>query len=103
MPNYVLLYYAGEKIQMSPEEGAEHMKKFGAWVGSLGDAVVNPGTPFGPAKTVSSGGVTDVDPSRPLTGFTTIKAESLDAAIGMVKDCPFLVMGTVDVAEAKEM
>jgi len=45
MPNYIIAYHGGKKPE-SPEEGAKQMEKWKAWVGGLGDAVVNPGTPL---------------------------------------------------------
>jgi len=102
MPNYVFAYYGEPKFK-SPEEGAEHMQKWKAWVGSLGDALANPGTPFGKTKTVSSGGVSDGGRSNRLTGYSIVKADSMDAALKMAKKCPHLKYGTIDVAEAMEM
>ncbi len=67
MPNYVFAYHGGKKPE-SPEQGAEHMAKWKAWVGGLGDAMVNPGTPLGMSKTVSSDGVSDDGGSNPLSG-----------------------------------
>ncbi len=102
MSEYVLAYHGG-KMPESPEEGAKQKARFESWVGGLGDAVVNPGTPLGKAKTVSSGGVSDDGGSNPLMGFSIVKADSMDAAVAMVKGCPFLEMGTVEVAEVMEM
>jgi hypothetical protein len=102
MSQYVFSYYAGKEPE-SPEAGAEGRAEFGTWLGSLGDAVVNPGTPLGPSKTVSSKGVSENGATKRLTGFSIIKAESMDAALEMAKSCPFLEMGTIDVAEAFEM
>jgi len=45
------------------------MAKFRSWVGGLGDAEVNPGTPLGMSKTVSSDGVSGNGGSNRLTGF----------------------------------
>ena len=73
------------------------------WVGGIGDALVNPGTPLGKPKTVSSGGVSDDSGPNRLTGFSIVKADSMDAALEMAKGCPFLEFGTVDVAEVMEM
>ena len=103
MPNYIIAYHGGNKPE-SPEEGTKHMAKWKAWVGGLGDAVVNPGTPLGKSKTVSSGGVSDDGGSNPLLGFSIVKADSMDAALEMAKACPFLDLGgTLEVAEVKEM
>ena len=103
MANYVFAYHGGKKPE-SPEEGAKHMAKWKAWVGGLGDAVVNPGTPLGMSKTVSSGGVSDDGGSNPLSGFSIVKADSMDAALEIAKGCPFLgIGGTIEVAEVMEM
>ncbi len=103
MPNYVLAYHGG-KTPESPEEGAKQMAKWKAWLGGLGDAVVNPGTPLGKPKTVSSGGVSDDGGSDPLLGFSILKADSMDAALEMAKACPTLeIGGTIEVAEVMEM
>jgi hypothetical protein len=102
MSNYILAYHGGKKPE-SPEEGAKHMAKWKAWIDGLGDAVVNPGTPLGMSKTVSSGGVSDDGGSNPLSGFSIVEADSMDAALEMAKACPFLEFGTIEVAEVKQM
>ncbi len=103
MSDYVFAYHGGKRPE-SREEGAKHMAKWKAWVGGLGDAVVNPGTYLGMSKTVSSGGVSDDGGSNPLLGFTIVKADSMDAALEMAKACPHLGLGgTLEVAEVMEM
>ena len=102
MSNYIFAYHGGKKPE-SPEEGAKHMAKWKTWIGDLGDAVVNPGTPLGKSRIVSSGGVSDDGGPDPLTGFSVVKAETMDAALEMAKACPFLDFGTIEVAEMMEM
>ena len=102
MSNYVFAYHGGKKPE-SPEEGTKLMVKWKAWVGGLGDAVVNPGTPLGKSKTVSSAGVSDHRGPDRLTGFSIVKADNMDAALEMAKECPFLEIGTIEVAEVMEM
>ena len=103
MSNYIFAYHGG-KMPESPEEGAKHMAKWKAWVGGLGDAVVNPGTPLGKSKTVSADGVSDDGGSNPLSGIFIVKADSMDAALEMAKEDPFLELGgTIEVAEAMKM
>ncbi len=102
MSNYVFAYHGGKKPE-SPEEGAKQLAEWKAWVGDLGDAVVNPGTPLGKSRIVSSDGVSDGDGSSALTGYSIVKADSLDAALEMAKACPFLDIGTIEVAEVMEM
>jgi hypothetical protein len=102
MSNYVYAYHGG-KMPESPEEGAKHMAKWEAWAGGLGDTMVNPGSPLGMSKTVSSGGVSDDGGSNPLSGFSIVKADSMDAALEMTKGCPHLEHGTIEVAEVMVM
>jgi len=102
MPNYVLTYYGEPKFER-PEEGAKQMARWQSWVVGLGDAMVNPGTPLGKPKTVSSDGVSDDAGSNRLTGFSTVKAGSMDAALEMAKGCPFLEYGAIQVAGVMEM
>lgn len=102
MPQYVFAYHGGRKPD-TPEEGAELMAKWKAWIDDLGDAMVNPGTPVGMSKTVSADGVADDGGPNPLAGFSIVEAKDMDAALGMAKSCPFLEMGTIEVAEAMQM
>ncbi len=103
MPDYVIAYRGGKK-PASPEEGAKHMARWKAWIGGLGDAVVNPGTPLGKSRIVSSAGVSDDGESNPMSGFSIVKADRMDAALEMAKEYPFLdLSGTLEVAEVMEM
>lgn len=102
MSNYVLAYHGGKKSD-SPEAGAKMKADWEAWVSGLGDAVVNPGTPLGMSRTVSAEGVSNDGGANPLAGFSIVEADSMDAALEMAKACPFLEMGTIEVAEAMEM
>jgi|SRR6266446_6058356 hypothetical protein len=101
MPKYVIAYHGGKKLE-TPEKSAAHMARWKAWVGGLGDAVVNPGTPLGKSKLVSSGGVSDGGANL-LTGFSIVMADSMDAALKIAQGCPFLEIGTIEVAEVMEM
>ncbi len=102
MSNYIFAYHGGKKPE-TPEAGAELMARWKAWMGGLGDALVNPGNPVGMSKTVSSGGVSDDGGSNPLSGFSIVNADSMDAALEMAKGCPHLEHGTIEVAEVMEM
>lgn len=102
MNNYILAYH-GVVEPKSPEEGAKMMENWKAWANGLGDALVNPGTPLGMSKTVSSEGVVDNGGSNPLCGYSVVQANSLDAAVDMAKSCPHIEFGTMEVAEMMEM
>jgi hypothetical protein len=103
MANYVLAY-SGGSMPETEEAGAAVMAAWTAWLGALGDAVVDRGAPFGASASVASdGAVTDGGSTR-LTGYSIVKADSLSAAGTLVKDCPALSDGgTVDVYEAIDM
>jgi hypothetical protein len=103
MSDFIFAYHGGKKMPESPEEGAKLRAKWKAWVGGLGDAMVNPGTPLGKSKTVSSGGVSNDGGANPLMGFSIVKADSMDAALEIAKGCPHLDIGTIEVAQAMEM
>jgi hypothetical protein len=78
------------------------MARWKAWVDGLGSAMVNPGTPLGQGKLVSSDGVSERGPNA-LTGFSIVLADNMDAALEIAQRCPFLDIGTIEVAEAMEM
>ena len=102
MPNYVLAYYGEPKFK-NPEDGAKHMAKWRAWSTSLKDSWVNPGSPLEKSKIVSLSGISDDNASDRLTGYSVLKADSLEAAIAIAKKCPHLEHGTIHVAAAMEM
>ena len=104
MPKYVLAYHGGSMPETESEQAAV-MAEWGAWFGSLGDALVDGGNPIGQTKTVASDGSTsDGGGANPLSGYSLIKATDLDAAVSLAKGCPVLASsGTIEVAEAIEM
>lgn len=104
MTNYVLLYTGGTYPE-SDEEMEAVMSDWGAWYGTLGDAVVDGGNPFGHAKSVTADGVQDNAVSNPpATGYTVISADSLDEAVALVKGHPHIKHGgEVTVHETFQM
>ena len=104
MSEFIFAYHGGKKPE-TPEEGAEQMAKWNAWIEGLGDIMVNPGSPLGMSKTVSADGVTDDGGPNPLMGFSIVKADSMKAALELANACPFLEMdtATIEVAEVFKM
>ena len=94
MANFVLLYNGGGMAE-TPAEQEASMQAWGAWFGKLGSALVDGGNPFTPvAKTISRGGkVSDGSAGTPATGYSIVKADSLDAVVALAKDCPILADG----------
>jgi YCII-related domain len=99
MANY-LLTYKGGGMPENEAEGQKVMEAWMAWFGGLGAAVVDGGNPCGPSKNIAANGtVTDGAPSQ-ITGYSVVKADSLDAATKMAKGCPILASGgSVEVYE----
>jgi hypothetical protein len=103
MAKYVLAYSGGSTPE-TEEAGAAVMAAWGAWLGGLGDAVVDQGNPFGSSASVAADGSVSGQGSTNINGYSIVKADSLDAATTLVKDCPALSAGgTVDVYETIEM
>jgi|SRR5579859_4006642 len=94
MANFVLLYTGGGMPATEAEQAAS-MQAWGAWLGGLGSALVDGGNPFTPvAKTISAKGeVSDAPAGTLATGYSIIKADSLDAAIKLSQGCPQLQSG----------
>jgi len=77
---------------------------WGAWFGSLGDAVAQPGNPFGGSLSVGGDGAVAEGAASGLGGYSVLSADSLAAAAELAKGCPLIgAGGTVDVYETIEM
>ena len=96
-----LMAYHGGRAPETPEEGTEVMAAWEAWFASMGRAVVDDGHPVSRAKTVASdGGVSEGGGPNPVSGYSLIEADSLDAAVVLAHNCPVLASGgSVEVAE----
>jgi hypothetical protein len=101
MPDYLFAYRIG-RMPKTPEEGARGRARFMAWLRDLGEAAVVPATPLGKSKWVGAGGVSDHG-ADPLSGFSIIRAASLEGALEIAKACPHTEMGTIEVAELMQM
>ena len=67
----------------------------------MGSAVVEIGNPVGMSKTVSADGVEDNGGSNPLSGYSLVSADTIEAAVELAKGCPIVTNeGSVEVAEA---
>ena len=89
---------------MSPEEGKQHFAKYMDWLGSLGDSAVSPANPLRNTSTVNSDGTVTTGGTTSMSGFTIIEADSIEAALLMAKDCPFLdIGGSLEVSELMQM
>jgi len=101
MPQFIIAYHGGRKLDSAEEEKA-HRQRWIDWVQGLGPALVNPGTPLGESWTVSDQGASE-GAENPLTGFSVVEADTLQAALTIAQDCPFCEIGTLEVAEMRSM
>jgi hypothetical protein len=103
MKQFVLVYLGGNQPS-SEEEAQNHFNKYMEWLKSLGDAVVAPTIPLKDTCTVSPGGTVREGGSSAMSGFSIIKADSMQAAISIAQDCPFLeIGGSLEVSEMMQM
>jgi hypothetical protein len=102
MPNYLFAYRRGAEGP-GAGDGPEAMARWQAWIGRHSGSMVDPGTPLGPSRMVRPDGVAAESELDCLTGFSIVRADDLDSALAMAGSCPFLEMGTIEVAEIKQM
>jgi hypothetical protein len=99
MGKYLLAYKGGSMAQTDSEREAA-MAAWGGWFGALGPAIVDPGNPFGPAKSVAADGSVSDGGGAGLTGYSVVNADDLAAASELAKGCPVLTAGgSVEVYE----
>jgi hypothetical protein len=94
MANFLLTYHGEGGMPIDAEESAAVMAAWGAWFGRLGEAVVDPGNPTSHTKAISPDGSV-MDATSAPTGYSIIKADSLDQAVELSKGCPVLAGGQV--------
>lgn len=103
MADYLLVYHGGSMPE-SPEEGAKVMQAWTDWFARIGgDAVKDQGNPTGAVRTIAANGsVTDA--ANGPTGYTVLRADSLEAAVELAKGCPVLAGGaSIQVAETVDV
>lgn len=103
MAQYIITYLGGDQ-PASKEEGMKHMAKYQQWLQELGDAVISPMNPFGSTHHIGADGAVSKGSAINMSGYTTVEADSIEAAIEMAKACPFLAInGQLEVAELIKM
>lgn len=103
MAKYLFAYHGGSMPESEAEVEAV-MAAWGAWMGALGQALVDGGAPTTALATVGGDGVVDDGGSNPVTGYSFYEADDLEAAIKAAQDCPIIdAGGTVEVAEVVAM
>jgi hypothetical protein len=99
MSNNYLLVYHGGAMPETQEEQARVMQQWSDWFGKIGDALVDGGNPVSQTKRIDANGSVG-DATNGPTGYSVIKADSLDQAVALAKGCPVLAGGaSIEVAE----
>jgi hypothetical protein len=97
MAKYVLAYTGGN-MATTDEEREAAMAAWGAFLGGLGESLVDAGNPFGSSAAVGNGNGTA------LTGYSIITAGSLDEATEKAEGAPVVANGGgVEVYETLEI
>lgn len=100
MKKYLIVYRGA----VQPEDGKQHMNNWMNWVQSIGDAMIDPGTPVYPSKTITSSSITDTQTGNPINGISIIQAEDYETALKLVKPCPHLnIGGSIELAETMDL
>jgi len=103
MAQYIFVYLGGNP-PASPEEGAKHFAKYKEWLASISGSVVSPANPLKNTTTISPDGTTTDGGTSTMSGFTIVEADSMQAALGLARDCPFLeIGGSLEVSELLQM
>lgn len=102
MAEFIFAYHGGRPPK-TPEEGARFKARWRAWAAEIGDAFVHPGSMIGKSWTVSASGASADGGPNPLSGYSIVKADGIEAALEMAKRCPHVDHGTIEVAEVKLM
>ena len=93
MSKFLFLYRgpAQPMEDFTPEQSAEQMQAWGAWMGKLGSAMVDAGAPFGARAAVADDGTIPAPSDQ--NGYTIVEADSLEAARAFTDGHPFLSEG----------
>ncbi len=98
MPRFMMVYKgeATDMSEMTEEEGAAVMAKWGTWMQKVGPALIDIGAPFGPATSIVDDGTSGAPLS--LTGFSIVEAADMGAARQLADGHPYLSEGKGDYA-----
>ncbi len=98
MPQFMMVYKgeATDMSEMTPEEGAAVMAKWGIWMERVGAALVDVGTPFSAGESVVDDGTSGAASS--LTGYSIVAASSMVEARRLTEGHPYLSESKGDFA-----
>lgn len=78
------------------------MDAWGKWFASIGNKMVDNGSPFGPGREISLTGSKELPLGmESLTGYTIISADNMDEAEKLLEGCP--IISSARIYEAMSM
>lgn len=89
-----MLLYKGEETdleEMAPEQAAQVIAQWDAWMRRVGPALVDFGTPFGTGHSVVDDGTAGAAVS--LSGYSVVEAVDLDEVLRLTEGHPYLSEG----------
>lgn len=96
MKKFVIFHYGFENPT------PEIMGAWSKWFESIGEKIVDPGSPLGPGKEISRSGTKELPLGlESLTGYTVIRAESMTEAEKIAATCP--MTSSIRIYEARSM
>jgi hypothetical protein len=98
-----LVIIRGGSMPEDPEEGAKVMQAWNDWFVELGGAILDPGSPISQVRTLASDGSVGSGDGHSVTGYMTIEAGDLDAAMALAKGCPLAGGMTLEIGQAASM
>lgn len=97
MSRFAMIYTdeATDMSEMTSKQGAEVLAKWQEWMGRVGDALADVGTPFGPDSVVDDG---SQGTASSLRGYSIVTADDLAGAKALADGYPYLSAGEGDFA-----
>lgn len=94
MSKFIYIYKgpATPMDQFTPEQSAEQMAAWGAWMEKLGPALLDAGAPFAASTSVVDDGT--LAEASDLNGYSIVEADSLEGAKALAVGHPFLSEGS---------
>jgi hypothetical protein len=98
MSQYIMIYKgeSTDTADMTEEQASEVMAKWGAWIGTVGEALVDIGSPLGQGVSLVDDGSTTAPVA--LAGYSIVEAANLEAAQDLADGHPFLSEGAGNFA-----
>jgi len=90
MKKYMFLSYGFEPPTQAIQDA------WGNWFASIGEKLVDGGSPFGSGREITRDGVKDLPLDLgALTGYCMFNAESMDEAVKIAQSCPIITSARV--------